>query len=239
MRDLFDAEATQFFFGETQHLAVGAVDLEELAVGAVEGNRHGSELEKRAKFFLAFAQHNFCAMALGNILVGAFVIEQGAGGILDSASVDTDPKGAAIFAVTFSLETDNGWLGFQEVFELLPFLRQDISLALDIGDVGDQFFRRVIPKHTRECWISAEVAARGRGAENTFSGIFKDAAVFGFGFAQSLSDFDAAESITAKISEGLQEHQIVVGIRLGSIALNGEETDDGAAGANGNAQERS
>ncbi len=130
--DAFDACLAQFLLGITQHSLIGGVDLHVSSLGVVQRAADWRRFKQRPELLLAFAQHRFRPFALGNVLIGPFIVKHVPLGIPNLVPVYTDPKSAAILAIAFRFKSSHGALGLQQPLQLLPPSRYDVGLALDI-----------------------------------------------------------------------------------------------------------
>ena len=118
-------------------------------------------------------------------------------------------------------------MSFHQPLQFLASLRSDIYLPIKIGNFGHQFFGRLIPQHARQGGIGAAKTAIGRCLEDAFRGMLHNVAILGFRRSQGLRHLNALQGFAAMIGKCLQELQILIGIGLGRVALDGQETDDG------------
>ena len=135
---------------------------------------------------LGAAQFFFGALALGDVLDGAFVIEDSAFPVADDAHVLADPDDRAVLAVDGRLEAPDGVMRVHEPDKFLASCGIDVKLAGDFLDAAAEFLDRRIAVNLRQRRVGEEVLAIRRGLKDAFDGMFDDGAVVGFHDSEAL-----------------------------------------------------
>ena len=119
--DIKDRSAHNSLPGLAQNSRQGLVASQEPALGVLQPGRIGNVVQQSGLKNLAHLQRFLRAFALGNVLEGALVMENGAASVKHHMGVYADPDDAAVFAVIFLFKSFNRPPFLQQTFHFLPF----------------------------------------------------------------------------------------------------------------------
>src|SRR5215203_205266 len=117
------------------------------------------------------------ALALGDVLDGAFVANDLALVVVDGAGVGRDPHRGAILAEQLRLEAVHDTVPHHEPGELPPAFRIHVELFSDAGDGPEQLLGGLVAEHAGHRGVRRHELPFDRGLEDPLDGVLEDGPV--------------------------------------------------------------
>ena len=134
------------------------------------------------KLFINFFQIHLGLLTIGDVIYIAFVAENLAVWSINRTGTVGYPDMRAVFTLNLELEFFHEPSLFKKLPKLTPIFWVYVILICNVGNNGDELFRRCVTEHPGKGWVDINKTTFRRALIKTFDSIFINAPIFFFAF---------------------------------------------------------